>query len=233
MKDSVSYYTAQAVRELDRLAIEQHHIPGYELMQRAGKAAFIALYQRWPNVKKLVVFCGTGKNGGDGYVVAMLAINAGLEADVYLAGDRGSIDGDALKAFTAAVNSNIPIHPALPFPELDGSADDTVIVDALLGTGLDGEVREPYREVIENINKSGLPVVSIDVPSGLSSDSGVVLGASVKADLTVTFIGRKLGLIEGKGRNNSGKVVFDDLKVPPEVYSQVRAAKVVTVEERV
>lgn len=227
MKDSVPYYTAQAVRELDRIAIEQHNIPGYELMQRAGKAAFIALYQRWPNVKKLAVFCGTGKNGGDGFVVAMLAITAGLEADIYLAGDRSVIEGDALKAYTAAVDSNIPIHPALPFPDLSEGEDETVIVDALLGIGLHGDVREPYREVIDHINQSGLPIVAIDVPSGLSSDTGDVLGTSVKADLTVTFIGRKIGLIQGKGRNKSGKVVFDDLKVPPEVYSQVRATKVV------
>lgn len=226
MKDTVSYYTAQAVRELDRLAIEQHNIPGYELMQRAGKAAFIALYQRWPNVKKLVVFCGTGKNGGDGFVVAMLAINAGLEADVYLCGDRGTIDGDALKAYTAAVDSNIPIHPALPFPDLSEGREETVIVDALLGTGLHGEVSEPYREVIDHINGSGLPVVALDLPSGLSSDTGDVLGASVKADLTVTFIGRKVGLVQGKGKSQSGNVVFDDLKVPAEVYSQVQAARV-------
>jgi NAD(P)H-hydrate epimerase len=224
MKESVPYYTAQAVREIDRLAIEQFNIPGYELMQRAGKAAFIALYQRWPNVKKLLVFCGTGKNGGDGFVVAMLAITAGLEADVYLAGDRSTIDGDALKAFTAAVGANIPIHPALPFPDL-GNTEDTVIVDALLGTGLSGEVREPYRDVIDHINNAGLPVVALDVPSGLSSDTGAVLGTSVKADLTVTFIGRKLGLIQGKGKTKSGKVVFDDLKVPADVYSQVPAAK--------
>lgn len=231
MTDPVPYYSVKAVRELDRLAIEQYRIAGYELMQRAAKATFIALYRTWSDVERLVIFCGTGKNGGDGFVLALLAIKAGLQVDIYLAGERSAIQGDALKAFTDALNSNVPIYPALPFPELD-SSDNTVIVDALLGTGMRGrEVRQPYRDVINHINKCGLPVVSVDIPSGVCGDTGEILGVSVKADLTVTFVGRKLGLIQGKGKTHCGRVVFDDLGIPSEAYAQVAAAKEIDGEE--
>lgn len=222
------YYTAAAVRELDRLAIEEHGISGFDLMQRAGQAAFNALRWQWPEAKRLVLFCGTGNNGGDGFIVAALAQAAGLDVLVQVAGSRESIGGTALQALEYALAQDVEIHFTTDSaaPVLAAAALDTVVVDALLGTGLSGPVRPQQRQVIENINASGLPVLSLDIPSGLCSDTGAVLGASVQADLTVTFIGRKIGLIKDEGPAHCGKVLFDDLGVPAEIYRQVEPSTI-------
>lgn len=224
MSAPVAYYTAKAVRELDRLAIEQHHIPGFELMQRAGKAAFAALLEQWPETRRLLIFCGTGNNGGDGFVLAALAVEAGLNAEVYLAGKATTIKGAAQQALESAEKAQVLIHHTVEVPTLGAQPAGTVVVDALLGTGLVGEVRAPYRQVIEAINHSDLPVLALDIPSGLCSDTGVVLGVCVRADLTVTFIGRKLGLVAGAGPQMCGEVAFADLGVPAEIYRLVEPA---------
>lgn len=219
-----NYYTAAAVRELDRLAIEEHHIAGFKLMQLAGTAAFHALMKKWPDVQRLVIFCGTGNNGGDGFIVAGLAQKAGLEATVYLTAEIDRVQGDAARALQYALNMRVTVLAA---EELLSSAqrlpesEKTVLVDALLGTGLTGDIRAPFDELIKLINESGLPVLAIDIPSGLSSDHGTILGNAVKADLTVTFIGRKIGQITGAGPGLCGELIFDDLGVPADIYSQV------------
>lgn len=220
MTTKVAYYTAAAVRELDRIAIEECHIPGFELMQRAGKAAFTALLQAWPATRQLLVFCGTGNNGGDGFVIAALARAAGLDACICLVGDQAGIKGDARKALALAEAQHITIKDAAQC-QLTADAANTVIVDALLGTGLRGNVREGFRAAIDAINASGLPVLAADIPSGLCSDTGAVLGAAVRADVTVTFIGRKAGLVLGAGPQQCGRIVFDDLAVPPQIYARV------------
>jgi ADP-dependent NAD(P)H-hydrate dehydratase / NAD(P)H-hydrate epimerase len=222
MSANTAYYTASAVRELDRIAIEQHGIPAFELMQRAGAAALAALQQQWPAATRLLVCCGTGNNGGDGFVIAALAHKVGLETAIYLVGERSSIKAAALQALLMAEAQQVAIHAADGFPPAASSLTDTVVVDALLGTGLCGEVRPPFRRLIDAINRSGLPVVSADIPSGLCSDTGAVLGACVKADLTVTFIGRKAGLVLDAGPLHCGRVVFADLGVPSALYAQVQ-----------
>jgi len=220
---SAEYFTAAQVRELDRLAIESG-IPGFELMQRAGKAAFNALRWQWPRLRTIIVVCGTGNNGGDGFIIAGLARAAGLAVTVHVIGARSAIKGDALRALEYAEGRHLLPEfctelALMPPP----TGPDTVIVDALLGTGLGGPVRLPQRNTIEAINRSGLPVLAVDIPSGLCSDTGSVLGACVAADLTVTFIGRKLGLVAGEGPACCGKVMFDDLGVPPEIYRRIPA----------
>lgn len=222
----IHYYTAAATRELDRLAIEEYNIPGFELMQRAGKAAFNALLKTWPNVKKLIILCGTGNNGGDGFIIGGLAQEAGLQTDLFIAGDSANIKNDALKALDFATNLGLNLRPVSDFYNTIKSKDcDVVIVDALLGTGLTGKVREPYSDLINKINISALPVLAVDIPSGLCSDTGESLGATVKADMTVTFIGRKIGLITKSGPELVGKLVFDDLNVPEAVYAKVSFIK--------
>lgn len=223
MSEPLAYYSASSVRELDRLAIEEHGIVGFDLMQRAGAAAFNALRNEWPQAQRQLVCCGTGNNGGDGFVIAALARAAGMDAEIYLLGERTSIRGAALQAFELALKGDVPVHAAAEFPPAAVVLTNTVIVDALLGTGLSGEVRPNFRDMIDAINSSGLPVVAADIPSGLCSDTGAVLGASVKADLTVTFIGRKAGLVTGAGPQLCGRVVFDDLGVPPAIYAKVPA----------
>jgi ADP-dependent NAD(P)H-hydrate dehydratase / NAD(P)H-hydrate epimerase len=223
MNAILQYYTATQMRELHRLAIEEHHVSGFTLMQRAGRAAFDALLAQWPDTERLSIFCGTGNNGGDGFIIAALAVERGLRAEVYLFGNSASIKGDAQKALEYARKCQVPIHyqstpPVLPMEP------NMIMVDALLGTGLAGKVREPFRAAIEAINNSGLPVLAVDIPSGLCSDTGDILGVCVKATLTVTFIGRKIGMIRGEGPAMCGRVICDELGLPSALYRQINGA---------
>lgn len=213
MSDGPRYYTAAEVRAMDRRAIEQLGIPAFVLMQRAGAAAFRALLAAWPATRRVLVFCGTGNNGGDGFVIAALARDAGLDVQLFLVGKPGDIKGTAREALHFAETRQVAVHDAQILPDFSSDPTATVIVDALLGTGLSGELRPAVRCAIEAINASRLPVLAVDIPSGLSSDTGEVLGACVTAALTVTFIGRKRGLIIGEGPAHSGTVVFDSLGV--------------------
>jgi len=219
-------YLAADVRELDRLAIEEYGIPGFTLMQRAGAAAFNALLDRWPDTRSVLCFCGSGNNGGDGYVMAALARQQGLAATVIAVGNPGNLGADARQAYEMAVAEEVRV---IPFASLAADTagllvPGTVIIDALLGTGLTGDVRGDFASAIALINASGAPILAADIPSGLCSDTGRILGSAVQADLTVTFIGRKLGQVTGEGPAACGTLVFDDLGVPDGVYTGVSPA---------
>lgn len=206
-------YTAGQVRDLDRRAIHELGIPGYELMTRAGHATLNALHALWPATGSVTVLCGPGNNGGDGYVIARAARALGLRTHVVALGDPQQLKGDARQAhadFIAAGGRCEPWSPAL--------LDSDVIVDALYGTGLARAVTGDAAKLIEAANASGRPIVSVDIPSGLHADTGAVLGVAARAALTVTFIGRKLGLYLGAGPEHVGHVVFDDLRVPLATY---------------
>ncbi len=218
------YYTAAETRELDRLTIEKYHIPGFELMQRAGLAAWRALQTKWPEARCVIVFCGTGNNGGDGFIIGTLAKKAGLQVKIYLLGATASIKNDALTAYEMALANKVPFFAAAEFLGNNDPLSDprhTVIVDALLGTGLSGPVREPYSNLISRINQSNLPVLAVDIPSGLSSDTGEVLGKAIRARLTVTFIGIKKGLLANAGPEYCGELVFNNLDIPEAVYREL------------
>jgi NAD(P)H-hydrate epimerase len=208
-------FSAAEVRELDRRAIEQFDLPGYELMTRAGHATLNELRRRWPDARSLVVLCGPGNNGGDGYVVARIGRAQGLRVLVAAIADPAGLQGDALRAheeFVAAGGQLEAWHPSLV------RAGD-VIVDAIFGTGLTRDVTGLPAECIQAINEANRPVVAVDIPSGLHADTGHVLGSAVRADLTVTFIGRKLGCYLGAGPDHAGTIVFDDLEVPLGAYA--------------
>lgn len=210
-------YRAQDVRELDRLAIETAGIPGYELMLRAGRAVFDALRLRWPAARRLAVVCGGGNNGGDGCVVARLAHTAGLGVDVIMVADVARLRGDALRAYEALRAAGVEPRR---FSVSDWPRAD-VVVDALFGTGLDRELDGDARAAVLQINGAGVPVVAVDVPSGLHADSGRVLGAAVRADLTLCVVGLKQGMFTGDGPEHCGEILFDDLGVPPVVHARV------------
>lgn len=210
-------YRASDVRELDRIAIEDYRIAGITLMKRAGYAAFQRLRNYWPNCKRIAIACGTGNNGGDGLVLAYLLRNAGFDVAVGLIGERQRMHGDAL---TAAGDFTARGASIGDFFDLDLESAE-LIVDALLGTGIDRAVTGRWCRAIEMINHSDAPVLSIDIPSGLNADSGCIMGASVVADVTVTFIGVKQGLLTGDGPDCSGVVEFDDLQVPDAIYQSV------------
>ncbi len=210
-------YRAEQVRELDRLAIEYYGIAGYSLMTKAGQAVFEQIRIRWPRVRSIAVLCGGGNNGGDGYVVARLARLAGLEVELHQLVDPERLQGDARRAYEDAVAA------AVSMINYDGQRIDgfDLIVDAVLGTGLEGEVEGVWREAIEAVNEIGSPVVAVDIPSGLSADSGRVMGAAVRADLTVSFIGLKRGLFTADGPDHCGQLLFSSLEVPAEVYGHL------------
>lgn len=211
----VNLYTASQVREFDRRAIGEQGIPGYTLMQRAAQAALDALRGHWPQARRIVIVCGPGNNGGDGYVLARFAGEAGLEARVIEAAEPGRLTGDAAtargewqKAGGAAAG-------------VAALADADVIVDALLGTGIDRPLEGSYAALVAAINGAHRAVLALDVPSGLDADSGAIHGCAVRADLTVTFIALKTGLFTGLGPECAGEVAFAALDVPAAVFTGV------------
>ena len=212
-------YTAAQVRELDRISIEEFSIPGITLMESAGGAAYQLMRSKWPDAKTILILCGPGNNGGDGYILARLAKEDGLAVKLQLIGDHTKLSGDALLAAERCIASGLK---SMAYSKEDlGEAD--VIVDALLGTGLDRDVLGQWQEVINAINSSNTPVLSVDIPSGLNADTGQVMGCAVNADATISFIGLKQGLFTGQGVEYAGDVHFNNLDVPDEIGTKVNS----------
>jgi hydroxyethylthiazole kinase-like uncharacterized protein yjeF len=216
-------YLAEQVRALDRCAIEEYGIPGAELMERAGAAAFRLLREHWPGAADITLLCGVGNNGGDGYVVARLARAAGLTARVLQLGDPERLSGDArtmAERYRQAGGEVLPARvPALP-------RRTGVIVDAVLGTGLEREVTGDWAALLEAISQHAAPVLALDIPSGLHADTGRILGCAVRARVTVSFIALKRGLFTGQGPDCCGRVHFAGLEVPATLYArQILAAR--------
>lgn len=214
-------YTAAQVRRLDAAVIEGSvappAVPGIELMERAGRAAFEAAAQAWPHAHRWLVFCGAGNNGGDGYIVARLAREAGREVTLCALKEPAGLGGDAAVAARRWTEAG---GQAATWP-LSGIEAYDLVCDALLGTGLDREPAGAYGEVIEAVNRAGRPVLAVDIPSGLQADTGVAPGRAVRADLTVTFIGNKRGLFTADGPDCAGTVRFADLQTPDAVRDSI------------
>lgn len=198
-------YSVAQVRDLDARLIAAG-TPGFELMQRAAHAAWRALRQRWPQAGSVTVLAGRGNNAGDGYLIATLAARAGWSVCVLAVGDPQQLQGDAAQAHAEARAAGVNIQPWGSTAPLDG-----VLVDALLGIGLSGAVREPYAQAIDQANASGLPILAVDIPSGLCADTGRELGVAIRAELSVTFIALKFGLFTGNGPDLVGELIFADL----------------------
>lgn len=218
-------YQAAAVQQLDRIAIDTFGIAGFTLMQRAGRACFDALLERWPQARRLRVFAGAGNNAGDGYVIAALAAEQGLQSEIVYLSPPDLLRGDAAKAYALARDRNVRLLAFAHFNAQSEGDLPTVIVDALLGTGLDRAVTGDYAAAISLINASGNPVLAVDIPSGLNANTGEPQSCAVKADITVTFIGMKQGLLTGSAPDYIGRLFFSDLAVPSEVYRHADAAK--------
>jgi len=208
-------YTTAQVRAFDRIAIDERGIPGYELMCRAGSAALSVLEARWPDAHKIAVICGAGNNAGDGYVVARLARAAGYAVHLEAVVPPERLRGDARRAWEECRDAGVA---AVPFGagREDAFVPD-VVVDALLGTGLDRPVEGAFAAAVEALNASGAPVLALDVPSGLDADTGRIMGVAVRADVTITFVGLKQGLFLGAAPDYRGELEFSDLMLPPDV----------------
>ena len=210
-------FTASEVRAFDRRAIDEFSIPGIRLMHRAGRAAFEALRSRWPNARALSIICGSGNNGGDGYVVAGCAKDAGFDVQLVPVGDPRKLAGEAMQACRFAQSRLGRLEPQLGGWEVGGD----LIVDALLGTGAQGPVRPTYQEAIGRINGAGKPVLALDLPSGVDAETGGLLTAHpVRADVTMTFVAVKLGLVTGDAVDFVGELQFDDLELPEAVFDK-------------
>ena len=212
-------YLAEQVRALDHYTIHEVGISGTVLMERAGAAAFELLKKKWPTATSIGVICGTGNNGGDGFVVARIAREAGMDVTVFQLGDPNKLQGDALSA--AQRLNSVDIDPVAFSPALLTNCD--VLVDALLGTGLKGKVEGEKHGCILAINASNRPILALDIPSGLNPDNGQVQGIAVKASATICFIGLKRGLLTSDGVDCCGELEFSDLSVPLIVYEQQKA----------
>ena len=210
-------YSADQVRQLDALTI-QAGTPGFELMKQAGRMAFRHLLRRWPDIRSVSILCGGGNNGGDGYVMAGLASRKGIQVQLISLSDPEKLTGEAHEAWLWACDRDCQVQLWQQNMRLTGE----VIVDAMLGTGLTGNIRGHYQEAINQVNQCNCPVLAVDIPSGLCADKGVVLGDTVKASLTVTFIGKKTGLMTGQGPEYSGDCRFEPLCVPDSVRRQIQ-----------
>jgi NAD(P)H-hydrate epimerase len=207
-------YTAAAVRGFDSLASTRWQIPTYELMRRAGEGALRSLRARWPAAGRVLVYCGPGNNGGDGYVLALLAKAAGLDARVAALTERTKLSGDAAEAEREASEGGVEIR-AFEAGHDDFAAE--VTVDALLGTGANRELQGKLAAAVEAINESGVPVLALDIPSGLHAERGLPLGNAVRATATVTFGALKQGLYLGSACDYVGAIDCCGLDLPPEV----------------
>ncbi len=216
----LALYTAAQVRELDRQAIEIHGIPAYVLMQRAAEFMFAQLQERYADCQHWLVLCGAGNNAGDGYVIARLASQSGYKVSVVGLKAAEALSGSALQAATdwQAVGGEVIEWTT----ELDISAD--LIVDAILGTGLDRPLQGSYLEAVQWLNQQAAVIAAVDIPTGLNADTGVAQKDTVQADICCTFIGCKQGLLTADAQAVCGEVLFDDLAIPVEIYTAFPAA---------
>ena len=221
---NMNLYTSQETKKLDSLAIRSQKVPAFTLMQRASEFSFNVLLNNWPNTKKVFVFCGNGNNAGDGYLISHLAKEMGLESFIIQASPSNKISGASRKAFKLALESKVKRISIAAFKKK--SLKDSVIVDALLGIGIKGNVRSKISKLILEINKktTNTPVLSVDIPSGICSNTGINLGVHIQADVTATFVGRKRGCFTSTGRIASGNVVFDDLGISSSLKSQIKTS---------
>lgn len=212
------YQTAQ-IRALEELAFAQIPITAEQMMLQAGEAAFATLDSHFSKVKHIGVFCGAGNNGGDGYVFARLAHEKEFKVQIWQVGKPQPEKPAAYAAYQACQKAGIPMGPFESMTEID---KPDMVVDALCGIGLNQTLREPTLTAIKKINDLGVSVLAIDVPSGIDADTGNILGAAVKATVTITFIGLKLGLLTGKGLAHTGTLLINELKIPQQLYDQVK-----------
>ncbi len=212
-------YSVAQVAELDRSAIDRLDITGYELMCRAGEVALEAVGRHWPSAPSLTILCGAGNNAGDGYVLARLAADREVGVRVIAVAPPERLTGTAAsawEAFEAGGGSVEAFSQGI-------SLGEGVIVDGLLGTGLDRALDGAFLDAVTAINVAENPVFALDIPTGLDGDTGMPMGAAVHADVTTTFVGLKAGLFLGQALDYRGILEFSGLGIPDEVYAPHRA----------
>ncbi len=226
--------TAAEMRELDRRTIEEWELPGRVLMENAGRAvAQIAgeLLEE-TGAGRVVVVAGKGNNGGDGFVAARWLHHAGVDVEACLLGAGEELRGNAAANFEFAARMGVPIHEQAGRALLDDRLSDAaLILDGVLGTGISGEVRGSAREAIAAMNAASAPVVCIDIPSGVDSDTGAILGDATWAHTTVTFALPKIGLYQYPGRERCGQIVVAPIGIPAALTDSDELRTTLTLED--
>lgn len=204
-----SLYSGQQLKDFEGEAAALAGITLYSLMERAGQACYDVFNSHFPDARQVLVLSGKGNNGGDGYIFAALAKNAGLSVQLCQIGSPEHLRGDALQACIAwrAKQGGVEGIEQADFDHAD------VIVDALLGTGLSGTLHPEYQRLIYKINQTNKPVLSVDLPSGINADTGAVSDVAVKAAATITFVGLKQGLFTGRAIDHCGQLYFSGLGI--------------------
>ena len=212
--------TVAQMRKLDRSATEEFGISEDLLMENAGEAVYFVMLKEFGiKNKKFVVFCGTGNNGGDGFVVARKIHSNGGEATIFLLNDKTKYKGVANRNFEIVSKLPIEISRVSSVESMKSAVvHSDAIVDAIFGTGLVREVGGVYKEIIQVINESKKTVFSVDIPSGINGDTGEVMGVAVKADYTVTFGLPKIGNMLFPGYDHCGKLYVSHISFPPSLY---------------
>ena len=219
--------TAQEMREMDRLTIESFGLPGRLLMETAGRGAAGFFFESFPDCpgKRVGIMAGRGNNGGDGFVMARCLAERGLRVTVFLLANSADVTGDA------AANLKLLAPLGIPVIELPNAAafsrhistlrHQGIWIDAILGIGLNAEIKTYFREVITFINESGRPVFCVDIPSGLNADTGRPLGLCIQGTVTATFGFPKIGHLSHPGAVYTGKLKVVDIGIPDFISRQV------------
>ena len=213
--------TRDEVRAFDTWAINTIGIPGVVLMENAGRSCAELVVDKLNDIpeRKICIFCGTGNNGGDGYVIARHLLNHSIKVTVVVCGDRNKIKGDAktnldiLEQMGQSVELLEPSDQKLASQVEHLSAGSGIIVDSLFGTGLRGKLSDEYKRLIESINACNNPVLAVDIPSGLDCDTGEPLGAVIRAAWTVTFVAVKKGFLDTNAAQYTGEVFIASIGI--------------------
>jgi NAD(P)H-hydrate epimerase len=220
------------MREADRRTIDEIGIPSVVLMENAGRQAVAAMEAMYSDLadREVAVLCGRGNNGGDGFVIARTLVQRGIDVSVFLFGRVSEVRGDARTNLEILGRLGVTVVEVadsqaweLHFSEV---SDCTLIVDAIFGTGLNAPLTGLIESVVADVNASGIPVVAIDLPSGLSADSADPIGPSIEAGLTITLGAPKLPLVLPPAETRAGDIVIADIGIPVEVFESVEGPRV-------
>ena len=197
-------------REIDQRCVAEFHIPTIVLMENASRAVADTAMSMLRGRRRVLILCGGGNNGGDGLAAARHLHNRGCNVTIALTIDPAKFHGDALINWNIVKAMKMSLVDPLPLIDTD------LIIDAIFGTGLDRPPQPPFDHVIESVNRSAIPVLAVDVPSGLDCDTGQPLGACIRATTTVTFVAEKVGFPNAK--QWTGNIVIGDIGCPRELF---------------
>jgi hydroxyethylthiazole kinase-like uncharacterized protein yjeF len=214
--------SSSQMRNIDKKTIEGIGIPGLELMEKAGMGTALVAKEMLgePEGKEVLIFCGRGNNGGDGFVVGRYLSEWGAQVKFYLTAKKSEVKGDAKVNLNRAVDLDLPIFEIHSEDTIPEQIKADLVVDALFGTGFEGEIKDYSKTIVERINNAGIQVLAVDIASGLHADSGTYTGPCVKADRTATMALPKIGHFFFPGKEMSGKVSVIDIGVPTHVVEE-------------